>query len=285
MNPGDFVRHSRQGPGRITQIFPDYVEVKAAAGHLFNVNRDLIKFELEKFPPDGFVALLATRHPSSDFLLENIVDVALRIFRDHRKSSLPQKEFRLALEPFVRRDGKSYASWWKRAKPKLLATGSVIPHPKKKTSLALAKEFTSESSMDWEAELENIKSDAALLDYARRLFASDADNNRASMAAANALERAVRELHASEEHSHARLERPGHGASEGGEGRSKTSTREDRSCFYACCRGASGRFAGWPSHPRSPSLPRWRLASLRPRPIRAARPRLLGRRATSAASR
>jgi molecular chaperone GrpE (heat shock protein) len=206
MNPGDFVRHSRQGPGRITQIFPDYVEVKAAAGHLFNVNRDLIKFELEKFPPDGFVALLATRHPSSDFLLENIVDVALRIFRDHRKSSLPQKEFRLALEPFVRRDGKSYASWWKRAKPKLLATGSVIPHPKKKTSLALAKEFTSESSMDWEAELENIKSDAALLDYARRLFASDADNDRASMAAANALERAVRELHASEEHSHAHLE-------------------------------------------------------------------------------
>src|ERR1035438_6155068 len=107
MNPGDFVRHSRQGPGRITQVFPNYVEVKAAAGHLFNVNRDLIKFELEKFPPDGFVALLATRHPSSDFLLENIVDVAHRIFRDHRKSSLPQKEFRMALEPFVRRDGKS----------------------------------------------------------------------------------------------------------------------------------------------------------------------------------
>jgi molecular chaperone GrpE (heat shock protein) len=206
MNPGDFVRHSRQGPGRITQIFPDYVEVKAAAGHLFNVNRDLIKFELEKFPPDGFVALLATRQPSSDFLLENIVDVALRIFRDHRKSSLPQKELRLALEPFVRREGKSYASWWKRAKPKLLASGLVILHPKKRTNLALAKEFTSESSMDWEAELENIKSDSALLDYARRLYASDAENDRASKAAANALERAVRELQSSEDHSHSRLE-------------------------------------------------------------------------------
>jgi hypothetical protein len=35
MNLGDIVEHTRQGPGRITGILPDYVEVKSRSGNVY----------------------------------------------------------------------------------------------------------------------------------------------------------------------------------------------------------------------------------------------------------
>lgn len=206
MNLGDFVRHSRQGPGRITQILPDYVEVKARSGHVYKVSRGVAEHELVPVPPDGFTALLATRDPSSDFLLENINDVTQRIFRDRRKSSLSKKDIRQELEPFLQREGKSYAAWWKRAQKKLLDSGAVVADPKRKTHLIIADDHVAGSNQDWTAELGKIGSATDLLDCSRRLYADESGDDRVAVAAHSVMERVVRELSASVPGSRSRLE-------------------------------------------------------------------------------
>ena len=206
MNLGDFVRHSRQGPGRITQILPEYVEVKARDGHVYKVSRAVAEHELVPVPPDGFTALLATRDPSSDFLLEHINDVTQRIFRDRRKSSLSKKEIRQELEPFLQREGKSYAAWWKRAQKKLLDSGGVVVDPKRKTNLVIAGDHVAGANQDWTAELGKISSAADLLDYSRRLYADESGDDRVAVAAYSVMERVARELSASMPGSRSRLE-------------------------------------------------------------------------------
>jgi molecular chaperone GrpE (heat shock protein) len=206
MNLGDFVRHSRQGPGRITQILPEYVEVKARDGHVYKVSRAVAEHELVPVPPDGFTALLATRDPSSDFLLEHINDVTQRIFRDRRKSSLSKKEIRQELEPFLQREGKSYTAWWKRAQKKLLDSGGVVVDPKRKTNLVIAGDHVAGANQDWTAELGKISSAADLLDYSRRLYADESGDDRVAVAAYSVMERIARELSASMPGSRSRLE-------------------------------------------------------------------------------
>lgn len=207
MNPGDFVRHCRQGPGRITQVLPEYVEVKSRLGNVYKVSSAVAEYELVPVPPDGFAALLATRDPSSDFLMENIVEVTRRIFRDRRKVSVSKKELREELKPFLQREDKSFTNWWKRAQKKLLESGAVIADPKKKkTHLAISNEAGAESEQNWTAALDKVNSSADLLDYARRLHATDADDTRATDVAASVAKRAGRELTAAPPNSRARLE-------------------------------------------------------------------------------
>jgi molecular chaperone GrpE (heat shock protein) len=206
MNLGDFVRHSRQGPGRITQILPEYVEVKARGGHVYKVSRAMAEHELVPVPPDGFTALLATRDPSSDFLLENINDVTQRIFRDRRKSSLSKKEIRQELEPFLQREGKSYDAWWRRAQKKLLDSGGVVVDPKRKANLVIAGDRVASANQDWTAELGKLSSAADLLDYSRRLCADESGDDRVAVAAHSVMGRVARELSASTPGSRSRLE-------------------------------------------------------------------------------
>lgn len=206
MNLGDFVRHIRQGPGRITHVLPEYVEVKSAAGNVYKVNRAVADAELVPVPPDGFTAMLATRNPSSEFLLQNIVDVTQRIFRDRRKSSLSKSDLRQELEPWVKREGKSYASWWKRAQKQLLDSGVVVVDPKKKTNLVIAGELSSRRNIDWKAELVGVDRENDLLEYARRLHAAGAENDDLKEAADTVLDRVTRQLHAAGQTPRARLE-------------------------------------------------------------------------------
>jgi len=206
LSPGDFVRHSRQGPGRIVEVHPDFIEVKASAGHIFKVNKNLADFELQRYPADGFVALQVTKHLNSNSLLENIVDIAHRIFRDNLKNSLSQKDFRIELEPLIKRDGKSYAGWWKRARQKLIASGSVVVDPKKRVNLALTQELDSAAATDWQAEFSKATNGSDLLGFSKQLYASEVQEDLVSTLVAEGIDQAVNDLHTSDSDSRRFLE-------------------------------------------------------------------------------
>jgi hypothetical protein len=47
---GDFVLHSRQGPGRIVEVLPDHIVVRPRSGNLYKVNLGIAEQELIPAP-------------------------------------------------------------------------------------------------------------------------------------------------------------------------------------------------------------------------------------------
>jgi molecular chaperone GrpE (heat shock protein) len=192
MNVGDFVKHTRQGPGRITQVCADYIEVKPSNGHVFKVNNALAKHELTPVPPDGFTALLATRQPTSDYLLHNIADVTRRILIDRRGSSVTAKDLRAELQLFIKREGKSFPGWWKKSRTRLLDSGIFKLDSKRKGVFVLSDETYSSPALDWDKEASQTTDLSALLDFARRISAADPADQAVNHVAQTVLERVVR---------------------------------------------------------------------------------------------
>lgn len=129
---GDYVRHIRQGPGRVTEVLPDQVLVKNRSGIVFRVNGGIADQELQPVPADGFVALLFHRDFNAAGLQDNIEDVLRRIVRDRGRRSVPIGVVKAELLPFLEREGKKWASWWKSARRKLQSSQYVVVDPKRK---------------------------------------------------------------------------------------------------------------------------------------------------------
>src|SRR5205823_6674893 len=109
---GDYVRHVRQGPGRVIEVLPNQILVRQRSGHVFRVNSGISEQELEWVPPDGFVAQLFHRDYTAELLRANIEDVLSRILRDKHRRSLSVTDVREILEPFLSRESKKWATWW-----------------------------------------------------------------------------------------------------------------------------------------------------------------------------
>jgi hypothetical protein len=86
---GDFVLHSRQGPGRIVEVLPDHIVVRPRSGNLYKVNLGIAEQELMPAPSDGFIALLAQHDYSADRLLQQIPEIVERITGGILPGNLP----------------------------------------------------------------------------------------------------------------------------------------------------------------------------------------------------
>jgi molecular chaperone GrpE (heat shock protein) len=118
-NVGDYVRHSRQGPGRVVEVLPDQILVRQRSGNMLRVNLGIAQHELELCPPDGFVAQLVHRDYSVEALQTHIEDVLCRILRDKRRRSISIAELKDTIMPFLDREGRKWDSWWKSARKHL----------------------------------------------------------------------------------------------------------------------------------------------------------------------
>jgi molecular chaperone GrpE (heat shock protein) len=167
--PGTYVRHTRHGPGRVVESLPDHVVVRERYGEIFRVNLALVAKELTEVPPDGFIALLYHRDVNSDYIRDNIEDVAIRLMRDRRRLSISVRDLRSELAPILARDGLRWPSWWKSARKNLSSAKRVISDPKKKGVFILPPDQGPTSQKDWTEKVDRANDSQTLLLFAHEL--------------------------------------------------------------------------------------------------------------------
>jgi transcription elongation factor GreA-like protein len=123
---GDYILHSRQGPGRIVEVLPQHIVVRPRSGNVYKVNIDIADNELAPVPSDGFIALLAQHDYSSERSLQQVPEIVERIMRDKHRRSI-SRGIKAELAPFLAREGKPFVTWWKLAQRKILESGKIVP--------------------------------------------------------------------------------------------------------------------------------------------------------------
>jgi molecular chaperone GrpE (heat shock protein) len=180
---GDYVRHVRQGAGRIVEVLPDQILIKQRSGNMLKVNLGIAEHELESCPPDGFVAQLVHRDYSAEALQTHIEDVLIRILRDKRRRSISIADLKDILMPFLDREERKWTSWWKSTR-KHLRSNSISINTKRKLVERLDTEVPIAVEYD-------IASPVELLSAARELSSREGEDSaitQANAAATRALE-------------------------------------------------------------------------------------------------
>jgi len=168
LKEGEYVRHSRFGSGRVTEVGPESVSVHQRTGNTLHVKASDLDKELRAVPSDGFYALLYHKDPDPDFLRDNIEDIVRKMMRDRWSQSISLEEIKRELSPILDRQNKKWESWWKAARKKLLGSGKIQIDPQRKNR------FISRSKADFNAgqflaRVANVSDPRELLSLAREV--------------------------------------------------------------------------------------------------------------------
>jgi molecular chaperone GrpE (heat shock protein) len=169
---GDFVKHSRLGIARVAEIGSDHLSIHPKGANTVRLgNAEALK-ELRLISPDGFYALIYNKEPDAKFLREKIEDVVVRIMRDRNTQTITLEDIKRELAPIVNRELKSWDSWWRGARKKLLAGSRVIADPQKKTRYLLRVSGTRERPLDQMlGHIQSVSGPSDLLAMAREIGA------------------------------------------------------------------------------------------------------------------
>jgi molecular chaperone GrpE (heat shock protein) len=167
---GDFFRHPRLGTVRVGEIGSDFISLHQRNGSTVRLSNSEADKQLRPIPSDGFYALIYQREPDAEWLRDNIEDVVQRMLCDRRSLSIDAAEIKRELSPILSKQQRTWTSWWKVSRKKLVSGDRFKIDPQKRNRFLLRSAGILERSSDQiAARIRTVSDPRDLLQMAKEL--------------------------------------------------------------------------------------------------------------------